>query len=87
MSWNQFQQWQRWDEFPERTENPPMTVDFAFRYRGKRYFCTGEEFGFIIVDADWNRLAYNKNFGELLETPIFLGKSFHQCLGEILIEE
>lgn len=27
MTWQEFQQWQRWDEFPECADNPPLTVD------------------------------------------------------------
>ena len=26
MTWQEFQQWQRWDEFPESADNPPLTV-------------------------------------------------------------
>ena len=87
MSWENFQKWQRWDEFPERSDNPPMTVDFTFWYREKKYFCTGEDYGYIIADEDWNRLAFNNNFRQLLEIPVFAGKSFHQILSEIMIEE
>ena len=32
MSWKRFEEYQRWDEFPERKDDPPMTVDFAFWY-------------------------------------------------------
>ena len=87
MPWSRFMEYQRWDEFPERTNNPPMTVDFAFWYKGKKYYCTGEDYGNVIVDVDWNRLAYNKNFLELLKTPIFDDKSFYDCIDEVLFEE
>lgn len=87
MTWSMFANFQRWNEFPERTDNPPMTVDFAFWYQNKKYYCTGEEFGNVIVDSEWNRLAYNKNFLELLRMPIFLGKSFYDCIEDILFEE
>ena len=38
MTWKQFVEYQRWDEFPEQTDNPPMTVDFAFWYKDKKYY-------------------------------------------------
>ena len=50
MTWSRFMEYQRWDEFPERTDNPPMTVDFAFWYQGKKYYCTGEDYGHVIVE-------------------------------------
>ena len=87
MNWMQFAEYQRWDEYPERADNPPMTADFAFWYHDKKYFCTGEDFGNIIADESWNRMAYDNNFLKLLECPIFDGKSFHDCIDEILFIE
>ena len=85
MTWDLFKEYQRWDEFPEMKENPPMTDDFMFWYNGKKYFCTGEEYGNVIVDEKWNRLAYNENFLDLLLTPIFDGKSFKDVIEDILM--
>ncbi|MCR5105115.1 MAG: hypothetical protein K6B68_11825 [Eubacterium sp.] len=87
MTWEKFALYQRWDEWPERKDDPPMTVDFSFFKDGKLYYCTSEDRGFVIVDKDWNRLGYNKNLLKLLETPIWDGKSFHDCIDEILFEE
>ncbi|MCF0134294.1 MAG: hypothetical protein HUJ72_10540 [Blautia sp.] len=87
MSWDRFKAYQRWDEFPERESNPPMTTDFAFWYKNKKYYCTGEDYGNVIVDESWNRMAYDKNFLKLLEYPLFEGKSFRDCMDEILIIE
>lgn len=87
MSWEDFQKWQRWDEFPEQRYSPPMTADFAFWYRGKKYYCTGESHGFVLVDEKWARIAFDLNFCKLLEKPVFSRKSFRQCLGEIRIED
>lgn len=84
MTWKQFEDYQRWDEFPEKQDDPPMTTDFAFWYKNKKYYCTGEEFGYVIVDESWNRLAFDKNFLKLLGMPIFEGKSFRNCIEEIL---
>ena len=79
MTWESFEKYQRWNEFPELEENPPMTDDFMFWYKGEKYFCAGEDYGHIITDADWNRLAYNKNFLELLLTPI-MQHTYHKIL-------
>lgn len=84
MTWDQFTQYQRWEEFPERPDNPPMTVDFAFWLHDQKYFCTGEDGGFVLVDDNWNRIAYNKNFLRLLDQPVFDGQSFHNCINDIL---
>ena len=52
MSWLQFCKYQRWEEFPDRADNPPMTADFTFGIDGKKYYYTGEDFGFVFVDKD-----------------------------------
>ena len=87
MSWEQFAKYQRWDEFSERTDDPPMTVDFMFWKDEKKYYCTGEDYGFVIVDADWNRVAFNKSFLKLLETPAWDGRSFKDCIDDLLFAE
>lgn len=84
MTWDQFSSYERWDEFPERAGNPPMTVDFAFWYQGHKYYCTGEDYGYVIVDASWNRVAYDANFLSLLKQPIFDGSSFYNNINDIL---
>ena len=87
LTWDYFIEYQRWDEFPECSDNPPMTTDFAFWYDNKKYYCTGEDYGYIIVDENWNRLAYNKNLLLLLEDGIFNGKSFRELIEDILLIE
>mgnify|MGYP003189953518 CR=1 FL=1 len=84
MTWKYFEEYQRWDEFPEYADSPPMTTDFAFWYKKNKFYCTGEDSGYVIVDEIWNRLAYSENFLQLLEMPIFNGKSFRDCINEIL---
>lgn len=44
MTWQEFQVWQRWDEFPERSDNPPLTVDPCFFYEGKEYYIIDSSF-------------------------------------------
>ena len=87
MTWERFKEYQRWDEFPEKADHPPMTVDFTFWYNNKKYYCTGEDYGFVIVDEAWNRIAYSKNFLKLLEIPVFDGESFRERIEELLFEE
>lgn len=84
MTWDEFTRYQRWDEFPEFSDDPPMTDDFAFWLHGKKYYCAGEDQGNILVDEEWNRLAYDKNFLQLLRQPVFDGKSFYDSIGEVL---
>lgn len=84
MTWEQFTSYERWDEFPERADNPPMTVDFAFWYQNRKFYCTGEDYGYVIVDDSWNRLAYDRNFLRLLEQPVLDGQSFYDSIDDIL---
>lgn len=85
MTWQAFTEWQRWDEFPERADNPPMTVDVTFVYEGKVYFvdqCYGQ---YHILDEEWNPISSHKNLLTLLLTPIplFHGKSFADVCSEL----
>ena len=84
MTWEQFVVYQRWDEFPERRDDPPMTVDFSFWYGGNKYYCTGEDYGNVIVDEQWHRVGYNKNLLTLLEMALFDGRSFRESIEDIL---
>lgn len=85
MTWQKFQEWQRWDEFPERANDPPMTVDVMFFYEGNEYYITGYYEQYHFFDKDWKSQYANENFLKLLTTPIdlFHGKSFEQVIGEL----
>ncbi len=83
MTWQHFVDWQ---QFPKGDNDPPMTTDFVFWFRGKKYYCTGEDYGYVIVDKDWKRIGYNKSFVRLLESPVLDGKSFRDRLGELLVQ-
>ena len=87
MTWEEFKAFQRWDEFPERSENPPMTTDFDFWYNNRKYYCTGEDYGYVITDERWCRLAYDKNLLVLLKKPVFDGKSFCDCIEDLLFPD
>ena len=86
MNWKEFETWQRWDEFPERIDNPPMTVDFSFEYGGKKYFVAGINQEYQILDSNWNTIVSNTNFKELLLAPIWEGKSFKDVIEYIKFE-
>ena len=78
MTWQEFQNWQRWDEFPERADNPPLTVDVFFLYEGKGY-CIEKDYGsYHIYTSNWEEVFSRENLKKLLTSPIslFHGKSF-----------
>ena len=86
MTWDEFQAWQRWDEFPERADNPPMTVDVMFFYEGHEYYIVLDYGRFHIYTEDWNEIYSHENFLKLLTTPVklFHDKSFSEsivCIG------
>ena len=70
ISWPQFQTWQRWDEFPERLDDPPMTVDMTFWYRGKRYYLDCVDRKYVILSEDGAPAASDANFLRLLKNPL-----------------
>ncbi len=40
ITWEEYTVWQRWDEWPELSEAPPLTVETLFMYKGKEYLVT-----------------------------------------------
>ncbi len=88
LTWEQFQSWQRWDEFPERSENPPMTVDMTFCYQGKKYYLDCVDHEYAILTEKWECIASDKNFLSLLNKPIgrWNEKSFREIINEVLFE-
>lgn len=85
VTWEQFQSWQRWDEFPERSENPPMTVDMTFWYRGEKYYLDCVNHEYAILTEKWRCIASDKNFLRLLNKPIerWNEKSFHEIVAAL----
>ena len=72
MTWQEFTEWQRWDEFLERADNPLMTVDVMFFYNGNTYFIDESYGQYHILDKDWNPICSDKNLLMLLTSPIHL---------------
>ena len=85
MTWQEFQAWQRWNEFPERSDNPPLTVDPCFFYEGKEYYIIEHYGKYHIFNGKWVSLFSHENFLILLTTPIplFHNKSFADVCSEL----
>lgn len=84
VNWEQFQEWQRWDEFPERADDPPMTEDMTFYYEGKKYYLDGINGGYAILTVDWEEIAFDKNLLSLLTKPVFGNESFRDKIESFL---
>lgn len=88
MSWEDFTLSQRWDEFPERADNPPLTVETIFWYKGIKYMITKLNQRFVIVESDsFNEIKSSINYIDLLTSDFISGKSFKELLPDILIED
>ena len=76
------------DEWPERADGPPLTVETTFWYLGREYMVTsfGERY-VIVSQPDFNEVISSDNFRKLLEMPFISGKSFHELLGNLLFED
>ena len=86
MTWEDFKQWQRWDEFPENENNPPMTVDFSFHYNDVLYYVERQNNIFHIFDENWIVIASDVNFKHLLESSTWNGKSFRDEIENIVFQ-
>lgn len=85
VNWEQFQKWQAWDEYPERADDPPMTEDMAFYYDGNKYYLDGcSKYGYSILTADWEEIAFDKNLLTLLTKPVFGNESFRDKIESFL---
>jgi len=86
MNWSEFTTWQRWDEFPEREDNPPLTQDFSFLFDGEEYYC---DFSFdkFHIWKDNESIKDNSNFLLLLTTPLFEEQSFKDLIQNFIFED
>ena len=88
LSWEEYGKWQRWDEWPERADNPPLTVETVFWYKDKSYIVTTLNHQYVILEfPEWNEVLRSDNFLELLDIPYWDGKSFKEKINEFLFEE
>ena len=87
MTWDDYIKWQRWEEWPERLNNPPLTVETSFWYKGKEYMVTSIKGDYLIVtQPDFGEVISNKNFLDLLNMPFDNEKSFKELIGEFIFE-
>ncbi len=87
ITWEEYTKWQRWDEFPERADNPPLTVETDFWYNNHEYLVTSLNGEYVIVTMpDFDELIISKNFLELLTIPFIDGKSFKELINDFLFE-
>ena len=91
MTWNDFISFERWDEFPERADDPPYTAEVGFTYKGKEYFLDGvtdqktHKMDFIwyeVAPNDMIEFARFDNFLKAVNAPLFDGKSFRERIEE-----
>ncbi|SEQ79486.1 hypothetical protein SAMN02910369_02442 [Lachnospiraceae bacterium NE2001] len=88
MNWDEFVAYQRWDEFPEKADNPPLTVETVFWYNNTSYMITKLGHMFVIVESgSFKRIISSDNYIELLTKVFVSGKSFKELLPDILIED
>ena len=82
MTWDEFTKWQRWDEFPELEDNPPMTVDIAFEYNGSCFYIDMISGEYVLQTESWDVIASDANFLKLLTAPleIFGGSSLQELI-------
>ncbi|SHF01268.1 hypothetical protein SAMN02745190_01644 [Schwartzia succinivorans DSM 10502] len=85
---DEYIKWQSWDEWPEREDNPPLTVETLFWYDGQEYMVTriGHRYA-IVTQPAFKEVISNENFKDLLEMPFLNGKSFRALIREFLFEE
>jgi hypothetical protein len=88
MTWKEYVEWQRWDEWLEKSDNPPLTVETSFWYNGQEYMVTSINGVYAIVkQPDFEIVISNSNFIELLNMVFLEEKSFEELLPELLFEE
>lgn len=86
LTWEEYGQWQRWDEYPERKEDPPLTVETSFWYKNKEYMVTSLRHEYvIIIQPSFEEVISNKNFITLLNMPFIDGKSFKELLTDLYL--
>ena len=88
MTMEEYADWQGWNDWPDRADNPPLTVETVFWYKGKEYMVTSLHDEYVIVSQpQFAEVISNKNFKDLLEMPFDGEKSFSELIDEFLFEE
>ncbi|SHN64499.1 hypothetical protein SAMN02745247_02803 [Butyrivibrio hungatei DSM 14810] len=87
LSWDEYIKWQRWDEWPDRSDDPPLTVETSFWYGNEEFMITFLNERYVIVkQPEFSTVVECNNFIKLLEMPFIEGKSFKELLPEFLFE-
>lgn len=99
MTWNEFQRWQSWEEFPERKNDPPFTADVEFSYAGKKYQIDHissvnakkqlQEGYYLwnVEGVNFIKIGYGKKFIDIIHMPTLDGKSFFERIEELDFDE
>ena len=88
LTMDEYIKWQSWNEWPEREDDPPLTVETPFWYENQEYMVTKIKNEYVIVmQPDFTIVVSNNNFKELLEMPFLNGKSFHELIESFLFED
>lgn len=89
-TWESFMLSESQNEFPERKDDLPLTMDFLFWYHGIRYIITAAygDGGYMIAEELSGKvIIQNKNFRKLVEdVPLFEGKTFKELLPDLDVE-
>lgn len=87
LTMEEYAKWQRWDEWPERLDDPPLTVETSFWYNNQEFMVTSLRHEYVIItQPDFTEIISNKNFKALLEMPFIEGRSFHELIDELWFE-
>ena len=92
MTWDKFTEFECWDQFPEREDDPPYTAEVNFMYKGKEYFLDGiadqktHKMDYIwyeiLPNDDYVEFARFDNFLKAVNAPLFDGRSFKERIRE-----
>lgn len=87
-NWKQIEEAERWDEWPERIDDPPLNTEIHFWYKDISYLVTEIRDDYLILEENtWNIIVKSKNFRVLLEKKIFIdGKTFKELVPKMWFE-
>ena len=88
LSWDDYTRWQSWSEWPERKNNPPLTVETVFNYNGQEYMVTSLRHKYVIVtQPDFHEIISSDNMLDLLTMPFIDGKSFKELISKFVFDD
>ncbi len=88
MTMEEYAKWQGWDEWSDRKDDPPLTVETSFWYEEKEYMVTKLNGKYsIVIQPSFEVVISRDNFLELLNAPFIEEKSFKELMGEFWFED